>query len=135
MFLNSTNDMYSVVISFRNHCFENPMSVLTNSRVVHAYLSRTLFDVELVYVVPILFPVNHTYIAIISCGYKDFLITPIYCWCFCHMEFTTLKHRWESHVLHYHKIMVIYPYSFLVVVTQWFSWIIFFHYCICILTG
>ena len=45
------------------------------------------------------------------------------------------KHRWELPVLHYHKIMVIYPYPFLVVIAQLFSWIIFIHDCICILTG
>ena len=33
------------------------------------------------------------------------------------------------------RIMVIYPYPFLVVITQLFSWIIFINYCICILTG
>ena len=31
------------------------------------------------------------------------------------------QHRWELPVLHYHKIMVIYPYPFLVVITQLFS--------------
>ena len=44
-------------------------------------------------------------------------------------------HRWELPVLHYQKIMAIYPYPFLVVITQLFSWIIFIHDCICILTG
>ena len=41
---------------------------------------------------------------------------------------------WESPVLRYHKIMVIYPYSFFVVISQLFSWIIFIDDCICILT-
>ena len=30
-------------------------------------------------------------------------------------------HRWELPFLHYHKIMVIFPYLFLVVITQFFS--------------
>ena len=30
-------------------------------------------------------------------------------------------HRWELPVLHYHEIMVIYPYPFFVVTTQFFS--------------
>ena len=33
-------------------------------------------------------------------------------------------HRWELPVLHYQKIMVIYPYPFLVVIAQLFSWMI-----------
>ena len=33
-------------------------------------------------------------------------------------------HRWELPVLHYHEIMVIYPYPFLVKTSQLFSWII-----------
>ena len=33
----------------------------------------------------------------------------------------TVSHRWDLPVLHYHKIMVIYPYPFLVVITQLFS--------------
>ena len=45
------------------------------------------------------------------------------------------RHRWELPVLHYHKIMLIYPYPSLVVITQFFSWIIFIRDCICILTG
>ena len=44
-------------------------------------------------------------------------------------------HRWDLPVLRYHKIMVIYPYPFLVVITQLFSWITFINDCICILTG
>ena len=32
-----------------------------------------------------------------------------------------VKHRWELPVLHYHKIMVIHPYPFLVVITQLLS--------------
>ena len=44
-------------------------------------------------------------------------------------------HRWNLPVLHYHEIMVIYPYPFLVVINQLFSWIIFITGCICILTG
>ena len=47
----------------------------------------------------------------------------------------TPVHRCYLPVLHYHKIMVIYLYPFLVVVTQLFSWIIFITDCICILTG
>ena len=45
------------------------------------------------------------------------------------------RHRWDLPVLHYHKIMVIYPYPFLVVITQLFSCTIFINDCICILTG
>ena len=45
------------------------------------------------------------------------------------------RHRWDLPVLSYHKIMVIYPYPFLVVITQLFSWIIFINDCIRILTG
>ena len=37
-------------------------------------------------------------------------------------------------VLRYHKIMLIYPYSFWVVITPLFSWIIFINDFICILT-
>ena len=37
--------------------------------------------------------------------------------------------------LHYHEITVIYPYHFLVVITQFFSRIIFIHDSICIITG
>ena len=46
-----------------------------------------------------------------------------------------VRHRWHLPVLHYNKIMVIYPYPFLLVITQLFSWIIFINYCIRILTG
>ena len=45
------------------------------------------------------------------------------------------KHIWDLPILCYHKIMVIYPYPFLVVITLLFSWIIFINDCICILTG
>ena len=45
------------------------------------------------------------------------------------------NHRWELPVLHYHKILVIFPYPFLVVITQLFYWVIFINYFICILTG
>ena len=38
---------------------------------------------------------------------------------------TTPGHRWDLPVLHYHKIMVIYPYPFLVVIIKLFSCIIF----------
>ena len=48
---------------------------------------------------------------------------------------THLHHRWDLPVLRYQKIMVIYPYSFLVAITQLFSNIIFINDCICILTG
>ena len=47
----------------------------------------------------------------------------------------TANHRWDLPVLHYHKIMVIYPYPFLVVITQFFSWVIFINCCIFIFTG
>ena len=61
--------------------------------------------------------------------------------CFAHLRLKNLtltspaRYRWELTVLHYHKIMVIYPYPFLVVITPFFSWIIFINDCICILTG
>ena len=42
---------------------------------------------------------------------------------------------WDLPVLRYHGIMAIYPYPFLVVITQLFSYIIFINDCICILTG
>ena len=42
---------------------------------------------------------------------------------------------WDLLVFCYHEIMVIYPYPFLVVINQFFSWIIFIPDCICILTG
>ena len=45
------------------------------------------------------------------------------------------EHRWDLTVLRYHEIMVTYPYPFLVVITQFFSCIIFINDCICILTG
>ena len=43
-------------------------------------------------------------------------------------------HRRELPVLHYPKIMVLYPSPFLVVITLLFSWITFINDCICILT-
>ena len=46
-----------------------------------------------------------------------------------------MGHRWDLPVLRYHKIMVIYPYPFLVVITQLFSCIIFINEFTCILTG
>ena len=49
--------------------------------------------------------------------------------------FSPLDHRWDLPVLRYHKIMVIYHYPFVVVITQLFSCIIFINGCICILTG
>ena len=45
------------------------------------------------------------------------------------------RHRRELPVLCYHEIMVIYPYLFLVIITQLFSWLIFINDCICLLTG
>ena len=45
------------------------------------------------------------------------------------------KHRREPTVIHYHETMVIHPYPSLVVITQFSSWVIFIHGCICILTG
>ena len=47
----------------------------------------------------------------------------------------SLQHIWELPVLHNHKIMVIYPYPFFMVINQLFYWILFICYCICILTG
>ena len=44
-------------------------------------------------------------------------------------------HRWELTVLNYHRIMVTYPYSFLVVITKLLSCIIFINDYICIVTG
>ena len=44
------------------------------------------------------------------------------------------QHIWELPFLHYHGIMVIYHYPFLVVMTQLFSGIIYINDCICILT-
>ena len=44
-------------------------------------------------------------------------------------------YRWELPVSYYHKIIVIYPYPFLVVINLFFSWIIFINDYICILTG
>ena len=52
-----------------------------------------------------------------------------------HKNTTRPQHVWEQPVLHYNKVMVIYPYPFLVVLTQFFPWIIFINGCICILTG
>ena len=61
-------------------------------------------------------------------------------------EIASLTHRWELLVLYYHEIMLIYPYPFLVVITQfflnniyswlfmytnWFAWIISIYDCIC----
>ena len=43
--------------------------------------------------------------------------------------------KWELPILPHHKIMVIYPYSCLVVITQLFSWIIFINDCIWLSTG
>ena len=47
----------------------------------------------------------------------------------------SVKHKWDLPVLHYHEIMVIFPHHFLVVITQFFYWMIFINGCICILTG
>ena len=47
----------------------------------------------------------------------------------------TVRHRWELLVMNYHKIMVICPYPFLVVINQLLSWIRFINDCICILTS
>ena len=47
----------------------------------------------------------------------------------------SVNHIWDLPVLHYHKILVIHPYPFLVVITQLFSWIILINDCIFILTG
>ena len=46
-----------------------------------------------------------------------------------------LRHIWDLPLLHDHKIMVFYPYPFLVVMNQLFFWIIFINYFICIITG
>ena len=55
---------------------------------------------------------------------------------YAHHQYTeTGQHRWNLPVLCYHKIMVIYPYPFLVVITQFLSCIIFINDCICILNG
>ena len=48
---------------------------------------------------------------------------------------SALQHGWGLPVLYYHKIMAIYPYSFLVVITLLSSCIIFINGYICILTG
>ena len=48
---------------------------------------------------------------------------------------SSVQHRWDLPILCYHEIMIIYPYPFLVVITQFFSYIIFINGCICILTG
>ena len=47
----------------------------------------------------------------------------------------SIMDRLELSILHYHKIMVIYPYPLLVVIIQLLSWIIFINDCICILSG
>ena len=44
-------------------------------------------------------------------------------------------HRRELDVLHQHEIMATYSYHFLVVITQFFSWMIFINNRICKLTG
>ena len=46
-----------------------------------------------------------------------------------------VRHIWDLPVLHYHKIIVIYPYPCFVVITQLFSRIIFINDWICILIG
>ena len=48
---------------------------------------------------------------------------------------TPYTDRWDLPFLRYHKIMVIYPYPLLVVITPLFSCIIFINDCICILNG
>ena len=68
----------------------------------------------------------HLFLAWISVSQELILVL---CWK------TGFHHRWELLVLHYHEIMVIYPYPFLVRITLFFSCIIFIHYCICILNG
>ena len=49
--------------------------------------------------------------------------------------FLCRNHRWELIVLYYHKIMVMEPYPFLVVINQLSLWIIFINDRIYILTG
>ena len=44
-----------------------------------------------------------------------------------------VQYRWELPVIHYHEIMVIYHYPFLVVITHMFSCILFINDCIHIL--
>ena len=44
-------------------------------------------------------------------------------------------HGQELPILHYHEIIIIYPYPILVVINQLFSCIIFINDFICILTG
>ena len=51
------------------------------------------------------------------------------------LEVSGEDHRWELPVLHYQKILVIYPYPFFVVIILLLSQIIFMNDCICILTG
>ena len=51
------------------------------------------------------------------------------------LNITQKYHRREFPVIHYHEIMLIYYYPFLVVITQLLSWIIFVNIRICILTG
>ena len=54
----------------------------------------------------------------------------------CHLRaaFTTPNHRRKLPVLHYHEIMIIGPYPFLMAITLLFSCIIFINDCISILT-
>ena len=49
--------------------------------------------------------------------------------------FSTVFHTRELLIIYCRKIMVIYLYPFLVVITQFFSCIIFIDDCICILNG
>ena len=44
------------------------------------------------------------------------------------------NHIWELPVIHFHKIRLIYPYHFLLVITLLLSYIIFMNDSICILT-
>ena len=46
----------------------------------------------------------------------------------------TTNHRGELPVFYYHKIMVMYPYPFVVLITLLLSWIIFINDFICIWT-
>ena len=73
-------------------------------------------------------------IMVLSTNFPQGIIVNILCR-YLRLFYCPIVHRWELSVLHYHEIMVIYPYPFLVVITQLFSCIVFINDFICILTG
>ena len=57
---------------------------------------------------------HYTWVNITLLRGNDIYLTICWMWAMC------VTHRWEFPILHYHKIMVIYPYPFFAVINQLF---------------